>query len=608
MRAFTPDRKDIWAGAGIFLVVYAYLILRAVHVPLVHDEIATFFNYVQRGLFLPHETGWDANNHILNTFLSMISYRLSGFSEFALRLPNLLIAPVYFYYTFRIAMKLNNRYLAWLMVSVLWGMHFTVGFLALCRGYGMSLAFLMASVWHLMIVLEKNRMRDFIAVLVWMIMAIFSNLNLIITYTIMLVLLGGKTLSVQKAASGKKASRLFLLIAFGILPAVAATWLLFIMKGQGQLYYGIEGGFYEATLLSLFEYLFGSRNRIAAGILILAFVFVALLLVLFFRDKDLCPGSLLNPSLAFPYLLTGNLLAIFLIHRMLGVNYPQDRTAMHLLLFLAGSLFYLTGVSKTGWLRRYSFLLLSPLIAIPIHFIFHVNLTHTLVWKDLVIPERYFETIKNNRAHGVHNATVGAYKLRTLTWYYLNYREGITLNQIHDKTYPTSKTDYLIVEPHILPLVEKEYKIIDQSTLFNHFLLRKKDLPGRTLLVDIPSNETGKPSVDEYFLLAKGSLDTLRGQSIYAELNLNITSPSEPFWCWIVCEVKDKDDKMLDYNYISLPYLKKGWQGSVLNFRSGIVIPELPAEADHFICYVWNMDRAAFRTGQGSVAIYRLED
>jgi len=54
----------------IAFAIGIYLILRAVFIPLVHDEAATFFHYIHSFDFVPFIAHWDANNHILNSALA----------------------------------------------------------------------------------------------------------------------------------------------------------------------------------------------------------------------------------------------------------------------------------------------------------------------------------------------------------------------------------------------------------------------------------------------------------------------------------------------------------------------------------------------------------
>jgi hypothetical protein len=58
----------------LFFLIWLYLWLRAFYVPLIYDEIATFYGYVHVGKFIPFYAHWDANNHIINSLLSSILF------------------------------------------------------------------------------------------------------------------------------------------------------------------------------------------------------------------------------------------------------------------------------------------------------------------------------------------------------------------------------------------------------------------------------------------------------------------------------------------------------------------------------------------------------
>src|SRR5262245_25321341 len=69
----------------IFLCCAVFVVLRAIHVPMIHDEAATFFIYTRTGQFLPWVAHWDAGNHVLMSALSVPAYHLFGPAPWALR-------------------------------------------------------------------------------------------------------------------------------------------------------------------------------------------------------------------------------------------------------------------------------------------------------------------------------------------------------------------------------------------------------------------------------------------------------------------------------------------------------------------------------------------
>ncbi|HNS46120.1 MAG TPA: hypothetical protein PKH94_02665, partial [Bacteroidales bacterium] len=63
--------KILFVAFGLLLWIYVWL--RAIQVPLIYDEIATFFHYIHSSSFLPFRSHLDANNHLLNSALTWIS-------------------------------------------------------------------------------------------------------------------------------------------------------------------------------------------------------------------------------------------------------------------------------------------------------------------------------------------------------------------------------------------------------------------------------------------------------------------------------------------------------------------------------------------------------
>ena len=120
---------------------FVFILLRAALVPITHDEAATFLHYIQRGEFFPYFAHWDANNHPLNSFLSIITYRCLGSELVWLRLPNALSFILFAYYAYKLLKELNSRLtftFGYVAILTAW-MPFE--FFAQCRGYGLSLAF-----------------------------------------------------------------------------------------------------------------------------------------------------------------------------------------------------------------------------------------------------------------------------------------------------------------------------------------------------------------------------------------------------------------------------------------------------------------------------------
>lgn len=106
------DRETLVA-TGLILGPFLYIIIRAVLIPITYDEAATFFHYVHIGTFWPGEAHWDANNHILNSWLTWLSYTAFGNSEFILRIPNVLAGLLYLTFSQRLSFQIDRKPLRW---------------------------------------------------------------------------------------------------------------------------------------------------------------------------------------------------------------------------------------------------------------------------------------------------------------------------------------------------------------------------------------------------------------------------------------------------------------------------------------------------------------
>ena len=124
---------------GIFLL--AYVAIRANALSFTYDEIVSYNTMLH---FSPLSIGLNANNHILNTYLMKISYACLGFSEFALRFPNVLSFPIYFYGAFSISKHLLACFRLPTIV-LLTAMPFVIDFFSLARGYGIGLGLMLFS-------------------------------------------------------------------------------------------------------------------------------------------------------------------------------------------------------------------------------------------------------------------------------------------------------------------------------------------------------------------------------------------------------------------------------------------------------------------------------
>ncbi len=125
-------------------------VYRAVTQSITMDEAMTFINYVDRPIER-YFTNFDANNHLLHTLLCKVSILFLGPGDLSLRLPSLLagvcylisLAMIIALFEVPVWVKCFLLMLVALDPSV-------IDFMSLARGYSLSLACLMFSLWLLL--------------------------------------------------------------------------------------------------------------------------------------------------------------------------------------------------------------------------------------------------------------------------------------------------------------------------------------------------------------------------------------------------------------------------------------------------------------------------
>ena len=179
--------------AGSSLAFLAYEVLRAIHVSFTIDEAQTHIQYLSSGPLSIFNFN-SANNHFLNTLLAKIFSMLGGNHEFVLRMPSLLGYALFLVFAFLLLDKFVSRTTAALGFLLLNLNPYVLDFFSLCRGYGLSLGFLMASFYFFAVFLsgiatqKKDAERDLIFSLGAAAVAVLGNFTLLDVYFALMVL------------------------------------------------------------------------------------------------------------------------------------------------------------------------------------------------------------------------------------------------------------------------------------------------------------------------------------------------------------------------------------------------------------------------------------
>jgi hypothetical protein len=172
------------AGSCLFFLGFAAT--RAAFVPLTYDEAATYLRYIESG-FLSVFNFDVATNHFLNTLLTKIFYVAGGSNELVLRMPNLIGYGMYMSFSLLILRRLTHRLIAFAGFLLLNLNLYVLDYFSLSRGYGMSLGFLMGTLFFLFRFLTQLQAgavtrRDLFRALLLACGAVMANFSLLNVY------------------------------------------------------------------------------------------------------------------------------------------------------------------------------------------------------------------------------------------------------------------------------------------------------------------------------------------------------------------------------------------------------------------------------------------
>ncbi len=305
------------------LIALCYIAIRAHTIGITYDEEWTLHFYVPDTMM--HIINYDvpeANNHILNTLLVKGLLRISD-TTFAARLPNVLAFVPYAFFGYKIASRWLSFAIGLAAFLLLLLNPFLLDFFGLARGYGLSLGFVMASLYCLLAYIAERKTAAGVWALALGALAVLANFSALHYWLAAFCAVLGAAIFLPRL-------RRWQTIAYSLLTALLLAAILYEparkLLQAGKLSYGGETGFYSDTLLSLAHYSAyrhtpdaAIRGALNAFLILLAIAAGASFL---FRHK------LTAPKTVVVALTAGAVLSVVLQHWLLGTLYLLDRTAL----------------------------------------------------------------------------------------------------------------------------------------------------------------------------------------------------------------------------------------------------------------------------------------
>ncbi len=590
-------------AAIVFLFVYC--LLRAIHVPILHDEVATFFIYIKSGNFLPWKAWLDANNHFLNSFFAWIMYNNFGANTLSLRFPNVLFLILFLVSVIGISRSISNKFIRSGFIISLFFTHGLIEFFAYARGYGISMAFLMLSVWMLLDSIRTQKQHLLIYSCLAIIPAFVSNLTLIpsagmiAAYAILLWFLYFENIKFNKKHIFFSVSVLLFLFIY-----VYSINYIFTLNSLGLLYYGSETGFYNAVLKTHSKMLFFTENNILPMAIILFFFTALILFALQCKNKKL--NQIFEPAFfLFPFLLSGSLLTIIVLHFAFNVNFPEDRTSLYLYPFFIGCIFFCADTYK----YKITSLFLLPFLFIPVNFFMHINTAFSFQWHYERLPYAFAEIIKKTSINvSPSNVTVSGYKIHELIWgFHVCYKvHGVNL--INKNNYPNNTDDYIILrkeEENLINGYLSDYEELAIDKYSNLRLMKRKFPHKRNFLFEKTTVDKYIETKSEYINFFPDTIFDFPGKSLLFEFNVEFSENFPPDGCVLIASVRDSSNNTLKYQALELEWLS---YKPLNRYSYSLSVLNIPDNAAGIIVYIWNKHKKTLKIKHASVKVFKFEE
>jgi hypothetical protein len=602
-----PRSSDSLERIAYFIssfLLFIWIVLRAIHIPIIMDENTTFHAFVETGKFTPFFSDWSSNNHFLNSALTTIFYGLFGDSLIILRMPNILASLLFFLFTWRLSQLLENRAIRWIFILSMLSTNGFVEYFSLCRGYGLSIAFLSGALYYLLRLTKTEALKYSLFSILFGTLALLSNFTFLVTIAFLLLFI--LLFFLQKVNRNISDSLIFwsFFILIGLAPLFLSSLILLKLNKLGMLYFGATQGFWNGTIQSLVD--LALIDKFHPAYWYLAFLLLLMLAAIVFLCMSKRPMAWIKlPGFIVFIFLAGNFFTMIFMNRILGAKFPMWRTGLYFILLFYGSLAFLLDEAIADR-RKYRFgilLLLLPLLFIPVQFIRHLSLgalrTHPLE----IFDKDFYYTILAKQGNKENICSLSGENLYRGEWEFLNYTNDGTAGHLQAANPGEQLSDYLILYHNVLDSsILKSYKIIDQDPATNSVLLERIEKLYPSDTIEIKKVEIPEYINDTRLYLLRCDVDSLANRVILIDYSLDLDCPSSPFIGDLLIKVKGSDDRELYSEVVRLNFRKKWWDGTQGVLRDRISLT-LPGDSHFLEIYLQNWNGIRFRIDKGYVML-----
>lgn len=577
-------------------VCFIIVLLRSLLVPIAHDEVATFYYYIQPATFMPFSSHVDANGHFLNSLLSWLSYSAFGSSELALRIPGLMAFIVLCIAVFQFNRSVKSIYSKLIFTSAFILSFNILNFYSLCRGYGLTIAFLIFGLFYFFDYLTTAKRKSLLFALLLLQIALSAGLTLVF----LLLLCGG--ISIVFLIRNKQLFNTTIIFSLSAYFGLIFFWIkyAFYLQENGALYYGGGNSYWTVTFKSLIDTVL-IENMIIYEII--GLIFLALLVcwwTLLIKEKW---AFLLKSRFAISFLMLLLLiLAFYLLKLLFHVNYPEDRT---------GIFFYLLFILSIGFLAdEREFKLTAVYLGIPcffiLHFAFNLNFSKHAWGFYETMPKNFYTILLEEQRKKTEPIMVGGHRVLELFFSYYNYNSTEKLSHMLPPEQMHMNCDYYVAWKKDEPYYKKYYNEMEVAKHWNMVLLKRKIPVQRELIFEDKNGLVIKGSDEFYAFYEKSDTVFTSPNPIMAKIDFSIENAPEPFHGWLVLQIDSAGGGPQRYfRRTPLNWVNLKWN-HVQHFTTCLQTDNLPNYPCRLVIFLWNIDKKEIKMKINSLKLYHL--
>ncbi len=579
-----------------FAIAFVIVLIRCIYVPFSHDEVASFYYYIQSEQFLPFLSHVDANGHFLNSLLAWISFKLFGSSVIALRLPCLFAFLVLGYGVYKHCQTLNNT-LAKIILTTAFVLSFNIiNFYSLCRGYGLSISFLVLSLYYFFNYLKNSKFSYALKFVLFGQIALCANLTLVFTLLIATGIIMLFQIKSKQLFSIKNI--LLLTINFGLV----FFWVkyAFYLQENGALYYGSgDHSYWKTTFESLLDTVFIKHFAIYIVILLsFAVLFVFWCIQLAKHKLKFLTGSTFG--LCF-FMLISLITAFYFLKLFFHVNYPEDRTGLFFYILFILSIAFLLDEYE---LRSFLAFSIFPFYFL-IHFALNINFEKHAWGFYETMPKEFFDVLLSEQKRSSRPITIGGHRVLELFYTFYNYNSAEKLNHMMPPELMSMNCDYYVTWKKDKPYYDKYYSEIAVAKYWNMVLLKRKVDIERELKFDITEPKEYKGADEYYSFYEKIDTAFISKDPVMVEFDISVTQAPVPFNAFLVLQV-DVDGQSKYFRRTALNWIHYKWNG-IDHFKTSIQTDSLPLQKSRLVAFLWNIEKKEITFKLNSLKLYHLK-